>query len=284
MNERTKALIGLHISIFLVGITGLLGKVMSTSAIFIVFGRVLFASIALGLFLKYRKEAILPRSLRDGLVFILIGVLITFHWYAFFYSIQLSSVAIGLLTFSTFPIFTILLEPVFFKGRLKAWDIGVACLCCIGVWLVVPYDMDVPSSYVLGALWGIAAGLSYSFILLLHKAYVQSYSAVNLTFYQCFVAALLTLPIVLWMSEPVSSIDWLYVFLNGVICTAFAHALYIYSARYVEAKIISISTMLELLYGVIFAYFLLGETLTMKMVAGGILIVLASYLAVKKNT
>ncbi len=256
---------------------------MSTSALFIVFGRVLFASFALGLFLTYRKEAVLPRTVRDGLVFVLIGVLITFHWFAFFHSIQLSSVAIGLLTFSTFPIFTIFLEPVFFKGRLTLWDIGVAFLCCFGVWFVVPVGESVSNGYILGAFWGIAAGLSYAFIVLLNKKYVQSYSAINLTFYQCFVAMVLTVPVVLWMAEPVSFIDWVYVFLNGVVCTAFAHTLYIYSARYIDAKTISISTMLELFYGVVLAYFILNEELSIRMLLGGGLIVLASYLAIKKN-
>ena len=40
-------------------------------------------------------------------------------WIAFFKSIQVSTVAIGLLTFASYPLFTTFLEPVFFKEKLS---------------------------------------------------------------------------------------------------------------------------------------------------------------------
>lgn len=42
------------------------------------------------------------------------------HWVSFFKSIQVSTVAVGLLSFSTYPVFTTFLEPLFFK-RGYSW-------------------------------------------------------------------------------------------------------------------------------------------------------------------
>lgn len=241
-------------------------------------------ALALGLFLRYRKKPIWPRSWRDACGFLLIGALLTLHWYAFFYSIQLSTVALGLLTMMTFPVFTTILEPFFFKAKLGAGDILIAILCAIGVWLVVPIGLaDLDLKYMAGALWGVAAGFFISLVLLMNKKYVQNYSAINVTFYQCSVAFILTLPFMVLSGESILPIDWLYVFLNGVVCTALAHSLFIFSARYLSAQVVSITAIMELFYGAILAYVLLGETLEGNMVLGGVFIVAASYLAIRKK-
>ncbi len=284
MNDKIKSLIGLHFAIFLVGITGLLAKLMSSSVLFIVFGRVMFAAIALGIFLKYRKMPIWPKSLRDGLGFLLIGFLLALHWYAFFYSIQLSTVALGLLTMMTFPVFTTILEPFFFKAKLGARDVVIAIMCGVGVWLVAPIGIgDLDPKYAAGAMWGVAAGLLISLVLLMNKKYVQRYSAINVTFYQCAVAFILTLPLFLWSGEQIILSDWIYVIFNGVICTALAHSLFIFSSRVLSAQVVSITAIMELFYGAILAYLILGETLEGNMLAGGVLIVFASYLAIRKS-
>ncbi len=283
MDERRRALIGLHIGVFLMGASGLFAKLVSTSAFFIVFGRVMFAAAALALLIKLRGGVILPRCThRDIAGFVVLGLLMAFHWFAFFYSIQLSSVAIGLLTFSTFPIFTIFLEPVFFRTALVLRDFAIAGLCCLGVWFVAP-DFTVSSSDALGVLWGILGGFSYALMLLLNKNYVARYSPVQLTFYQCFVAMVVLLPVVLWRWEPVLLLDWGYLFVHGVVCTALAFTLFVSAARYIAAGTISILTMLEVLYGIVLAYFILGEGLDVEMAFGGGLIIVAAYLAMRRG-
>lgn len=284
MNDKIKALLWLHIAVFLVGITGLLAKVMSSTVLFIVFGRVLFASVALFLFLYIRKKPIWPRSKRDALAFLLTGFLLALHWLAFFYSIQLSTVALGLLTMMTFPVFTSLLEPFFFKAKLGAMDIVIAALCAIGVWFVVPIGLsEIDPQYAVGGMWGVVAGFLISLVLLMNKKYVQSYSAINVTFYQCAVACVLTGPFWLWSGEAIIVIDWVYVFLNGVICTALAHSLFVFSARYLSAQVVSVTAIMELFYGAVLAYLILDETLEQGMFIGGLLIVGASYLAIRKS-
>ncbi len=286
MNDYKKALIGLHASVFLMGASGIFAKLISTSAVFIVFGRVMFAAGALFLFLKWRGNEIKPHSGKDALFFCVLGILMAFQWFVFFHAIQISTVAIGVLTFSTFTIFTTLLEPFFFKTKIQRQDCLIALLCCIGVGIIVfPDDMQSLGNVGWGAFWGVLAGLSYAVMLLMNKAYVGRYPAITLTFYQCLVAMLVTLPIVLWMGEAQSvlPIDWVYLAVHGVICTALAFALYVYSARHIGAKTISVLTMLELLYAIILAYLVLGESLSINMLAGGVLIVTASYMATRQK-
>ena len=75
------------------------------------------------------------------------GILLASHWVLFFLSIQLSSVALGLVTFSSFPLFVTFLEPLFFRERLKPFDLGTALAVFAGIVLVVP-DLNLEKTLV----------------------------------------------------------------------------------------------------------------------------------------
>lgn len=47
------------------------------------------------------------------------GAVLAIHWSSYMQSIQSSTVAVGTLTVSTFPIFVIFLEPYLFHEKLK---------------------------------------------------------------------------------------------------------------------------------------------------------------------
>ena len=66
------------------------------------------------------------------------GVLLAIHWVAFFHAIQVSTVAVGLLTFSSFPLFVTLLEPWFFRERRRWLDLFTAVLVMAGLAMIVP--------------------------------------------------------------------------------------------------------------------------------------------------
>ncbi|MFR6714479.1 MAG: EamA family transporter [Dorea longicatena] len=58
---------------------------------------------------------------------ILTGVVMAIHWSSFFQSIQTSSVAIGTITFSTFPLFLTFLEPLLFHEKIS-WQEYFECI------------------------------------------------------------------------------------------------------------------------------------------------------------
>ncbi|MBX2874134.1 MAG: DMT family transporter, partial [Saprospiraceae bacterium] len=119
---KRKDLVQIHIAVFLFGLAGLFGKLVDQPALIIVLGRVFFGAIALFILYGYRRQSIRLKQQKDYLWFALFGLILAVHWLTFFHSIKISSVAIGLLTYSTFPIFTAFLEPYFFKEKLLLQD------------------------------------------------------------------------------------------------------------------------------------------------------------------
>ena len=138
-----RPLFELHAAVFLFGLSGLFGKMLLVSPLAIVFGRTFLAATALAVYLYFKARLDRLPSGRDLVMICLSGGLLAVHWLSFFYSIQLSTVAVGLLTFSTFPVFVTFLEPIFFGEPLKRLDVFTAGAVFAGLTLVVPaYQLD----------------------------------------------------------------------------------------------------------------------------------------------
>jgi len=204
-----------------------------------------------------------------------LGMLLAVHWISFFKSIQVSTVAVGLLTFSTFPVFTTFLEPYFFDEKLRTRDITVAFIALAGVSLVVP-EFEISNSITLGALYGITAGLTFAVLSILNRKCVKNYSSLVVAFYQDSFTTLFLLPFLipfLLLQEPAfQPRDLLLLALLGVVFTGIAHSLFIRGLKGIRAQTASIIASLEPVYGIIAAVLLLGEIPEFRVVLGGVVI------------
>ena len=182
-------------SVMLFGVAGLFGKLINLPPAMLVFGRTLFASIALLLVLMVLKTGMRIKSKKDLLGFVFMGAILAVHWVAFFHSVQISTVAIALLTYSSFPIFVTFLEPFIYNERLRARDVLIALVVFGGLVLVVP-EFDLSNNLTLGVVWGTFSGFTFAILSILNRKYVADYSALVVTLYQDAVACLMLLPFV----------------------------------------------------------------------------------------
>jgi drug/metabolite transporter (DMT)-like permease len=280
--KRRLALFELHAAIFLVGMTGLFGKFLDIAPVLIVFGRALFASAVLGivLLMMHRKKRvdISADGKRHWGWMAVSGALLAMHWVAFFQSIRLSTVAVGLLTFSSFPIFVTLLEPWFFRERRRLLDLITAVLVLGGISLIVP-NFDLNDNITQGAVWGILSGFVYALLCILNRRLVASFSPLALTAGQNFFAGLILLPAVVWIGIIPSPREIMLLALLGVIFTALAHYLFIAGLSQVRAQLASVVTGLESVYGILFALLFLGEVPGVRTLLGGAVVLGAVVLA-----
>ena len=269
---------------FLFGMSGLFGKFIAASPLFIVLGRTLFAAMALGLYARAVSGTRLSGFSRHTLgLFMLQGALLAVHWYFFFLSIQLSSVALGLVTFSTFPLFVTFMEPLAFREPLKRRDIFTAVAVFSGICLVLP-DIDLSNQTTLGGIFGILSGLTFAILALVNRKNVRVSDPVAVAFFQNLFAALcLVVPIILIQPVCPTARDLPALIFLGVVCTALSHTLFISSLRQIRAQTASVITGLEPVYGIVLAFFLLREIPAAATLAGGLIIigatVAAGYLA-----
>jgi drug/metabolite transporter (DMT)-like permease len=281
MTPKNKSLMEIHTAVLFFGLAGLFGKLILLPALIIVLGRVIFAAIFLALLSLYLKQNIKLNQRRDYFYLFILGIILALHWWTFFQAIQVSTVAVGLLTYSTFPIFVTFLEPYFFKEKIKRSDIFLAVITFLGVILVVP-RFEITNNITRGALWGIASGFTFAVLSLLNRKYVKKYSSLVIAFYQDSAAVIVLLPFLFLMEFTITIKDILLLILLGVCFTAIAHTIFIKGLTNIKAQTASIIACLEPVYGIVIAIFLLGEVPGLRIISGGMLILAATVYATIK--
>lgn len=263
-------LLQVHGAVLLFGLAGLFGKYIALPALLITLGRVIFAALALGGVLAVRRSSFALRG-RDYLLLPLAGAVLAVHWAAFFQSIQVSTVAVGLVSFATFPVFVTFLEPLVTRQPLRGMDVLLALLTLAGAALVVP-SFALANSTTQGVLWGLLAAGSFAVLALFNRHYVRRYSSLLVAFWQQASAAVVLLPLLLVYAQPASPADLLLLAVLGVVFTALAHTLFIQGLSSVKAQTASIISSLEPVYGILFAALLLGEIPALRTLVGGAVI------------
>ncbi|MCB2294378.1 DMT family transporter [Clostridium algoriphilum] len=271
MNAKNKNLVEIHLAVFLFGLSGLFGKLLTLSSTIIVLGRVFFSSIFLLILILYVKKDIKLKEKNHYLYLIIMGVILAIHWSTFFESIQVSTVAIGLLTFSTFPVFVTFLEPFFFKEKIKLSDIVIAIVTLLGVMLVIP-KFQLGNSSTQGVMWGIVSGFTYAILSMLNRKFVKEYPSLVIAFYEQVIATIVLIPF-FFLEKPVFSLkDILLLVLLGIVFTGICHLLFINGLKNIKTQTAGIISSLEPVYGIIFAAFLLREIPTLREILGGVII------------
>lgn len=279
LQQRRRGLLAANIATLFFGLAGVLGKLSGLSAPQITLGRVCFAGVTLGLWALTTGSSLRPHRRRDVGLLILLGVILALHWTAFFQAIVVANVAIGLLAFSSFPLFTAALEPLLLRQRPSMPEILAALLILPGIALLVP-SFSLDSSITRGVLWGLLAGVSFALLSVLNRGLAARYSSAMISLYQDGIAAFVLLPtaFLLPATGALTPSTILILAALGVFCTALAHTLFITSMRDITAQLASVIAALEPVWGVVFAWLILSETPTTRTFLGGALIVGAALL------
>ncbi|SFA75757.1 DMT family transporter [Azotobacter beijerinckii] len=278
MRHRS-ALLALHLGALLFGLSGIFGKLALAAPLAIVCGRALFAVAALLPFARTDGNWLRP-SWRRRLALAGAGLLLGGHWWSFFVAVKVSGVAVATLGFASFPAFTVLLEGLLFRERVRAAEWGVVALVSLGLVLVSP-SLDLGSQASLGLAWAVLSGLLFALVSVSNRATTPGVKPAQAALWQNLAILACSLPLA-WSQLPaVRALDWLWIALLGLLCTALAHSLFVASLRVLNARSASVVFALEPVYGIGFAWWLFGERPGLRMLAGGALILLATLLSAR---
>lgn len=266
-----KSYLEVHMAVFLFGMTGLFAKFIELNPIIIALGRVFVAAIFIFFWLIFSKESLKLNHFSDYKKVTAMGVLLAIHWTTFFAAIQLSNVAVGILTFSTFPVFVSLFRPFINKEQISKKEVIFGFITIVGILFIVPLK-DVFSDTMVGAMIGVLSGAVYAIFTIFNEKLVKIYSGKKVAFYEQVAATIFLLPSLFIIKPLMTSKDILLIILLGTLFTGVAHTMFINGLKEVSAYMASIITMLEPLYSILLAYFLLGEKLHMNTAIGGLII------------
>ena len=276
-----KNILFLHIAVMLFGLSGVIAQFVEIPAVLVALGRVVCSSLLLFVIAVVKKDKLKLDSKKDYGLILLTGAVMAVHWTTFFQSIQVSSVAIGTITFSTFPLFLTFLEPLIFHERLKKQSVFTAVIMFIGVIITIP-EFSIENNTTVGIIWGMLCSLTYAVMTLANRYFSARYAGRIICMYEQGTAAVVLLPAFFivnadWRPQDIAGVAFV-----GFLCTAFAYSLYVTAQKNVRAQTAGIISGMETVYGILYALLFLGEVPHIRELVGGAVILgVAMYSSLK---
>jgi len=249
-----KNLLILHFTVFIWGFTGILGALISVSAVSLVWYRVLIASLSLFLYFKLNKTA-LKLDMRSFFKLIFTGALVGGHWILFFASIKLSTVPVTLVCLSSITLFTAIFEPLINKKRISKLEILAGILIILGIATIFKFE----SRYTKGIEAGLLSAVFASLFSIINSRQVKKFEAPVIAFYE-LSGAFVWISIYLLFtggfnqSMALRGADIGYLFILGTICTSLAYVAGVSVMRELSAFRVALITNLEPVYGIVMSF------------------------------
>ena len=259
--NNLKHFIHLHFLVFIAGFTAVLGELIINSSVSIVWHRMLIASILTIFFILLKKKS-LKINLKQLFKYSFLGLIIALHWITFFEGIEQSNISVTLAMFSTAAFFTSFLEPLFFKRKIIFYEIILGLLVVIGVFLI----FNAEFKFIYGIILGILSAFFASIFSVLNGIMIQNDSAIKISFYE-FVSGVIFITIYLILTENITSlsienylsVNYLYIFILGSVCTAYAFIASVYLLKFITPYSVVLTYNLEPIFGILLALLFFGD-------------------------
>lgn len=204
-----------------------------------------------------------------------LGVLMGVHWGTFFHAMQIATVAVGILALFSYPMITILLEPLFTRKPLAGRDLLSGLLVFAGLLIMVWPDLRSGGSgqVLAGACWGVFSALLFAVRNLLQKYCFSQVPSGTLMFHQLIAIALLFIPFVrVERVQQMAPSGWWWLVVLGLFGTAAAHTLYALSLKTLAAKSVSLIGCMQPVVSILLAWLAIHEVPSVTVVVGGSII------------
>ena len=260
----------LHLSVFIAGFTGVLGRLITLDSAILVWWRMAAAALIMWGYLRILKlrradahGAFLQRyKFRDILQMGGVGMLLCLHWVFFYASIKASNVSIGVVCFSLVGFFTALFEPIINKHRFSGREFLFSLLTILGIYLIFQFD----SRYRLGIALGVVSSALYALFAIANQRVGKHYEAKNMLLWEMVGGLIgLTCLIPLYnMFIPVGQLypigmDYPYLAFMVVVCTIGLCLLQIIVLQKIPAFTVNLTYNLEPVYSIILSMFIFKE-------------------------
>ncbi|MDX2011275.1 MAG: DMT family transporter [Myxococcaceae bacterium] len=260
----------LHVTVLVWGFTAILGRLISLSAVPLVWYRLLVVLPVMALVLRLKR---LPfgTSARTTKAFWAIGVLVALHWLCFYGCIKYAGVAVAVLCLSSLTFFTALLEPLVYRRALVPAELLIGLAAIAGVSLLVKFETNATP---LGLALGLFSALFSAGFGTLNGVWSRGEPAERVTLHELSSALLVTsLGFVAWDFVPpwaLSARDALWLALLGVGCTVFPWLASLKVLETLSPYTLALAVTLEPVYSLVLAFFLFPgeEQLTARFYAG----------------
>jgi drug/metabolite transporter (DMT)-like permease len=257
---RSKALLILHLIVFIWGFTGILGKEISLESDQLVWWRTLIAAMAMGLFALFTGRSLRVER-KELLAYVGVGLLTAAHWICFFGSIKVSNVSTALAIISTTSFFVAIVGPFIRKTSFSILEVVLGIIVIIGLTIIFKFEPDMTLGIVLSLAAAFFAAVFSSF----NSVLVKKYPPTRIAFYEMSAGMVgVTLYMMFNGTLDASLVDvglrdFSLLIVLGTVATAFAFIMGIEVMKVLSPFTCALTINLEPLYTIAIALFLYKE-------------------------
>jgi drug/metabolite transporter (DMT)-like permease len=256
-----KALVQLHIAVFLAGFTAILGKLITLNEGLLVWYRLFLTVITLLPIMLFRKEFVLIGA-RDTITLFGVGGIVAFHWVTFYGSIRYANISVALVCFSATGFFTAVFEPLILRRRISGFELLLGLMAITGIYII----FDFHPQYKMGILFGILSSMGSALFPIFNKRLLVRFSPRILSLYELGGGLLvLTILVPVYVLQfpaayylPTAG-DWLWLIVLAWFCTVLSFDLQLNALKKVTAFTANLTYNLEPVYGIILAFIFFRE-------------------------
>lgn len=239
--------------------------------------RAILAAILIGMYLTVTKQKIPFQNIKKELPLLLVsGMAMGINWILLFQAYKYTSVSAATLSYYFAPVIVTIVCPFLFREKLTRKQILCFIMSTMGIVLITGInDLGKSGTDFIGILFGLGAAVFYAAVILLNK-FIKKVEGIHRTFLQFLAAIVILLPYVLTTSgitlQSMDNKGWICLLIVGLVHTGITYCLYFSSLKELPGQKAAILSYIDPLVAIIISVTLLGETMTMMQLVGGILI------------
>lgn len=258
------------------GSSGVFIKLLNLPATSVTFFRMAIPVLVLLVYFRWKQVELFRGNYRIMLV---ASGLNAMRMFLFFAAYLYTTIGNAVIMLYTWPIFGSLFSAIFLRehiSRRTAFLIGLAFTGIIIMYLNT--GVSLASNDFLGMGFMLLSAILFSITAVIFKKELSNYSKTQTIFYQNLVGAVVFLPFILTNTPPPTvlqiSVASIYGFLIGIV----GFLLFFYALGKLKLSHYSLFTYWEVVAALFFGVIFFGESITLNMIAGGGMILLAGIL------
>jgi RarD protein len=221
-----------------------------------------------------------------GNLFLLLlsGAAIGFNWIFLFEAYHYTTISNATISYYFAPIFVMIAAPFILQEKLTPFKVGSIIAAMIGLFLIANNGGSSDGSYnhTAGILYGLLAAALYASAILMNK-FIKNLSGFEITLIQLMMASLVLVPYVFikdsFSFSGLEGHSIVLILIVGVIHTGLAYYLYFGAIKELKGQTIAVLSYIDPIFAVIIAAVLLGESMGVLQIIGGVLILGSTFLS-----
>ena len=239
--------------------------------------RALMAAALIAVFLLVTRQKIPFAAIKKEIPLLLLsGMAMGFNWILLFQAYKYTTVSVATLSYYFAPVIVTILCPIIFREKLTRKQAICFIMSTLGLVLITGIgDLTGANSHLTGILFGLGAASLYATVIMLNK-FIKNVEGIHRTFLQFLAAIVVLVPYVLLTSGfnlgVMDGSGWVCLLVVGFIHTGITYCLYFSSLKDIPGQKAAILSYIDPLVAVFVSVTVLGETMSLWQVVGGILI------------